>query len=139
MASSTMYLFSKVVPRELTWFKVCAQGYLLNGELNDICDHNAIVASSCGRNDVSSINYNDVWLRNYIINQFSQVSTVWKIIKVLYANPMGNILKTASTTKDDLNTYNQMVINGTDQSIVGNSSKQIEFKRIELIEIVVLK
>lgn len=53
MASSMMHRFTETTPREPKWFKACAEGYLLSGRLNDICDHNADVASSAGRIDVS--------------------------------------------------------------------------------------
>lgn len=52
MASSVMHRFAINMPREPKWFKACAEGYLLSGRLNDICDHNAIVARNAGRNDV---------------------------------------------------------------------------------------
>lgn len=52
MASSMMHRFTATTPREPKWFKSCAEGYLLSGRLNDICDHNAAVASNSGRNDV---------------------------------------------------------------------------------------
>jgi hypothetical protein len=51
-----MHRFTALTPnssRELKWFKICAENYLLNGRLNDICDHNSVVASNAGRNDVS--------------------------------------------------------------------------------------
>lgn len=48
-----MHRFSINMPREPKWFKACAEGYLLSGRLNDICDHNAIVARNAGRNDVN--------------------------------------------------------------------------------------
>lgn len=54
MASSVMHRFAINVPREPKWFKSCAEGYLLSGRLNDICDHNANVARNAGRNDVSN-------------------------------------------------------------------------------------
>ena len=44
-------------PKEPKWFKACAEGYMLSGTLNDICDHNAVVASKAGRNDVSIYTY----------------------------------------------------------------------------------
>ncbi|CAL7939279.1 unnamed protein product [Xylocopa violacea] len=100
MASSVMHRFAINMPREPKWFRICAEGYLLSGRLNDICDHNATVARSAGRNDIS---------------------TVWNIIKTLYANPMGSILKTPPTaSKEDIvNTLNlaQIAIGpGIDQS-----------------------
>ncbi|XP_012246191.1 GATOR complex protein WDR24 [Bombus vosnesenskii] len=100
MASSVMHRFAINMPREPKWFRACAEGYLLSGRLNDICDHNAIVARNAGRNDIS---------------------TVWNIIKTLYANPLGAILKTPPTaSKEDIvNTLNlaQITIgSGIDQS-----------------------
>lgn len=53
MASSVMHRFVVNIPRDPTWFKICAEGYILTGKLKDICDHNAAVASNAGRNDVS--------------------------------------------------------------------------------------
>lgn len=53
MVSSVMHRFAMSMPREPKWFKACAEGYLLSGRLNDICDHNATVARNAGRNDVS--------------------------------------------------------------------------------------
>lgn len=54
MASSVMHRFVINMPREPKWFRACAEGYLLSGRLNDICDHNATVARNAGRNDVRS-------------------------------------------------------------------------------------
>ncbi|XP_043477248.1 GATOR complex protein WDR24 [Leptopilina heterotoma] len=87
LASSTMHSFTMNAPREPKWFKACAEGYILSGRLNEICDHNAAVASEAERNEVS---------------------TVWRIIKTLYANPLGNILKTPPTVskEDVVNTMN---------------------------------
>lgn len=53
MASSVMHRFVVNIPRDPTWFKICAEGYILTGKLKDICDHNAAIASNAGRNDVS--------------------------------------------------------------------------------------
>ncbi|XP_043270686.1 GATOR complex protein WDR24 isoform X2 [Venturia canescens] len=93
MASSIMHRFTPTAPREPKWFKICAEEYLLSGKLDDICDHNAAVASSCGRNTIS---------------------TVWKIIKTLYINPLGNILKTPPVvTKEEppiVMSMNQMTL-----------------------------
>ncbi|XP_012274649.1 GATOR complex protein WDR24 isoform X2 [Orussus abietinus] len=80
MASSMMHRFTMSNPCESQWFRVCAEGYQLSGRLNEICDHNAVVASNAGRNDIS---------------------TVWNITKTLYANPMGSILKTLSAISKD--------------------------------------
>lgn len=60
------------------------------------------------------------------IVDFNQISTVWSIIKTLYANPMGSILKTPPTaSKEDIvNTLNlaQIAIgSGIDQGNAGNS------------------
>lgn len=52
MASSVMHRFTVNVPREPKWFETCAEGYILSGRFNEICDHNAIIASNAGRNDV---------------------------------------------------------------------------------------
>ncbi|KAI4504680.1 hypothetical protein M0802_000230 [Mischocyttarus mexicanus] len=106
MASSVMHRFVVNIPRDPTWFKICAEGYILTGKLKDICDHNAAVASNAGRNDVS---------------------IVWNIIKTLYTNPLGAILKTPPTvSKEDIvNTLNlgQMVkVSTLDQSNPGHEN-----------------
>lgn len=48
-----MHSFTMNAPREPKWFKACAEGYILSGRLNEICDHNAAVASEADRNDVN--------------------------------------------------------------------------------------
>lgn len=60
MASSVMHRFAINMPREPKWFRACAEGYLLSGRLNEICDHNATIARNAGRNDVCSISFNIV-------------------------------------------------------------------------------
>lgn len=35
-----------------SWFKIAAEGYMLSGNLNDICDHNARVAIGFGKTTV---------------------------------------------------------------------------------------
>lgn len=65
MASSVMHRFAINMPREPKWFRACAEGYLLSGRLNEICDHNATIARNAGRNDVCSISFNIV-LKFYI-------------------------------------------------------------------------
>lgn len=57
MASSVMHRFAINMPREPKWFRACAEGYLLSGRLNEICDHNATIARNAGRNDVCSISF----------------------------------------------------------------------------------
>ncbi|XP_015608767.1 GATOR complex protein WDR24 isoform X2 [Cephus cinctus] len=93
MAFSMMHRFTVTTPQEPKWFKACAEGYLLSGKLNEICDHNAVVASKAGRNDIS---------------------TVWSITKTLYTDSLGNILTTPPTVskEDAVNTLNlsQMAI-----------------------------
>ncbi|XP_046736696.1 GATOR complex protein WDR24 [Diprion similis] len=106
MASSMMHRFTETAPREPKWFRECAEGYLLSGRLNDICDHNAAVAITAGRNDIS---------------------TVWSITKTLYANPLGNMLKSSPNVskEDTVNTLNlaQIAIGPTvDQTNTGHEN-----------------
>lgn len=51
MASSVMHRFSLNV-RQPLWFKIAAESYLLSGNLNEICDHNARVAINFGKESV---------------------------------------------------------------------------------------
>lgn len=94
MASSTMHTFTSTFTNEPTWFNICAQNYMLSGKFNEICDHNAMVASQAGRTNVS----------NY-----------WNILKILYTSPIGDILKTPPVPKDDVHPLNlgQMNLNNT--------------------------
>ncbi|XP_015122969.1 GATOR complex protein WDR24 [Diachasma alloeum] len=93
MASSVMHRFTRFPnacesrEHEPKCFKHCAEGYILHGKLNDVCEHNALVATECGRSDISS---------------------VWRIVKTLYANQNGNILKNTPVTKDDGLTTNAL-------------------------------
>ncbi|XP_066583390.1 GATOR2 complex protein WDR24 isoform X2 [Prorops nasuta] len=113
MASSVMHRFAINVPHEPKSFKICAKGYLLSGRLNDICDHNSVIATNAGRSDIS---------------------LVWSIIKTLYANPIGTILKPPSSliSKEDItNTLNlaQITIgSGIDQS---NPSYENDIKPLQ--------
>lgn len=52
MASSVMHRFTVNTPHKPMWFKTFAESYLLSGRLDEICDHNAMVASNTGRHDV---------------------------------------------------------------------------------------
>ncbi|XP_032663796.1 GATOR complex protein WDR24 isoform X2 [Odontomachus brunneus] len=107
MASSIMHRFSVNSLHKPMWFKTFAEGYLLSGRLDEICDHNATVASNSGRHDLSR---------------------VWNIIKTLYANPLnGSILKTPpAVPKEDIaSTSNLAQItknSGMEQSNAGNES-----------------
>lgn len=143
MASSVMHRFTINVPWEPQWFRACAEGYLLSGRLNDICDHNATVARNASRNDVSNpLNFLSMIIRlNCIIINIpnidcNQISTVWSIIKTLYANPMGSILKTPPTaSKEDIvNTLNlaQITIgSGIDQPTAGKSVS-LDYTRLNI-------
>ncbi|XP_034949561.1 GATOR complex protein WDR24 [Chelonus insularis] len=88
-ASSMVHRFTRNVSNESKWFVYCAERYLLNGRLSDICDHNAKVASEGGRNDIS---------------------TIWSIIKALYDNPLTNIPKTTPAIKEDILNLTQMTL-----------------------------
>lgn len=51
MASSVTHRFT-LNNRQPSWFKIAAEGYLLSGNFNDICDHNARVAIGFGKTTV---------------------------------------------------------------------------------------
>lgn len=55
MASSVMHRFSVNSLHKPMWFKTFAEGYLLSGKLDEICDHNAAIAGNTGRHDVRYI------------------------------------------------------------------------------------
>ncbi|XP_008206371.1 GATOR complex protein WDR24 isoform X2 [Nasonia vitripennis] len=105
-ASSWMHTFTAQTPntnREPKWFKLCAENYVLSGRLNEICDHNSLVASNAGRNDVS---------------------TIWSIIKTCFENPLGNSNNNAQrrpvSEQDVVNTLNLPCIGtNNDQSTAG--------------------
>ncbi|XP_063233136.1 GATOR2 complex protein WDR24 [Bacillus rossius redtenbacheri] len=68
-AASVVHRYCCKMPREFRKFYECAQQYVLTGRsLAEICDHNAAVARSTGRN---------------------QVSLVWSIVKTLYDGSKG--------------------------------------------------
>lgn len=73
MASSVMHKFT-LNNCQPSWFKIAAEGYLLSGNLNDICDHNARVAISFGKTTVI------IHLYMCIYNN----SNIFLIITILY-------------------------------------------------------
>lgn len=54
MASSVVHRFTLSI-RQPLWFKIAAESYLLSGNLNEICDHNARVAMNFGKENVNII------------------------------------------------------------------------------------
>lgn len=66
MASSVMHRFTVNTPYKPMWFKTFAESYLLSGRLDEICDHNAMVASNTGRHDVRYLHIIYITLYIYV-------------------------------------------------------------------------
>jgi len=43
--------------RQVPWFTTAAENYLLSGNLDDICDHNARIANYFGKGNVMKYSY----------------------------------------------------------------------------------
>ncbi|XP_014208732.1 GATOR complex protein WDR24 [Copidosoma floridanum] len=115
-AISYMHRFTSATSnssREFRWFKMCAENYILHGNLNDICDHNAVVAKNAGRNDVS---------------------TVWSIIKTCFKNPFGSNINSNSNNNNNSTTSKRPISDNDIASTlnipmtIGNTSEQTNFE-----------
>ncbi|XP_020287866.1 WD repeat-containing protein 24 [Pseudomyrmex gracilis] len=104
MASSVVHRFTLSI-RQPLWFKIAAESYLLSGNLNEICDHNARVAMNFGKENISK---------------------AWQILKIMYADPLELLLKISPTgPKEDVASSN-IATGGAKNSGVehSNASKQ---------------
>ncbi|XP_072755687.1 GATOR2 complex protein WDR24 [Anoplolepis gracilipes] len=86
MASSVTHRFT-LNNCQPSWFKIAAEGYMLSGNLNDICDHNARVAIGFGK---------------------TTLGIAWQVLKIMYGDPLELLLKMSpmAPKEDIVNTSN---------------------------------
>lgn len=92
--------------RQPNWFKIAAEGYLLSGNLNDICDHNARVAISFGK---------------------TTLGIAWQVLKIMYGDPLELLLKMSPMApKEDVTNTSNIAPGATKNSGMehSNASKQ---------------
>ncbi|KAH0951196.1 hypothetical protein HN011_008154 [Eciton burchellii] len=104
-ASSAMHKFT-MNTRQVPWFTTAAENYLLSGNLDDICDHNARIANYFGKGNLSK---------------------VWQILKILTADPLELLRKhLPAAAKEDMANVSNVIQGGTKNSGIeqSNASKQ---------------